>query len=74
MRNLIEWNQHEGTLGQPWVRNLERGASDNEIAKEKNIQIEGARAVLKIENAIATKIFFDQQQGAQQFERGQISR
>ena len=72
MCNLVQRNENECALGQSGVGNLKRSPADYEIVKEKNIHVESARAVLKIENAIPPEVLFDEQQSAQQLERCQI--
>jgi len=71
-RNLVQWDEHEGALGQARVRNHEARPANNKIAEQENIQIERARAIGKAHEAIATEVLLDEEHGAEQFEWSQF--
>ena len=70
--DLVERDEDEGALGEARVRDDETGAADDEIAVEQDVEVEGARAVGEAVGAVAAEVLFDEEQGAEQFEWGEI--
>ena len=72
-RDLVERDQDEGALGEARVRDDKTSSTDNKVAVEQDVEIEGARAVGDAGGAVAAKVLFDEEQGAKQFDGGQAS-
>jgi len=64
--------ERERPSRQPWMRNLQVRFIDDEIAEEKDVEVEGARAVAKPRRAVASKFVFDGQQRFEQRARRQL--
>ena len=67
--NLRQGDHHEGSVGHAWVRDFEAWLADPQIAVEQDVQIEGARPVLKARGPIAAELLLDPHQTLQQSAR-----
>jgi hypothetical protein len=65
-RDFRERNKDEGALGEAGMGQLEAGFADAEVAEEKQIEIEGARAVGEAAHAVAAVLPFDGKKALQE--------
>lgn len=64
--NLGQWNENKGALMHTWMRQLQRGRIQDYIAKEDQVEIEGAGAVGDAVAAVAAEIALDGQEAVKQ--------
>lgn len=53
-RDLVEWNENEGALGQARMRNLQIGFTEVKISHHQDIQIKRARTVARAKRTVST--------------------
>jgi len=70
--DLAERDEDEGAFGEAGVGNDKTGPTDNEVAIEQDVQVEGARAIGDAGGAVTPKVLFDEEQGAEEFKGGQV--
>ena len=64
--DFVERNEDEGALGEARVGDLETGLGDDEIAVEKDVEVEGARAIGNGGGAIAAEFALDGEEGGEE--------
>ena len=70
-RDFVERDENEGAFGEARVRDDKVSPTDNEVAVEQDVEIEGARAVGDAGGAVAAKVLFDEEKRAEQLDGGQ---
>jgi hypothetical protein len=63
---LIEGNKHESALSQAGMWNLKARLAHRQIAIQKNVQIQGARAIQNGADAVPSEVTFNGEQRIQQ--------
>ncbi len=70
--DFVKRNEDEGTLGEARMGNFEIELPEDEIAVEKNVEIERAGAVGNGSRAVAAEFTLDCEQGVEKLTRGEV--